>query len=152
MVALFLVAPIVVLSGCSQDQPAPKKDVNKELNGLYQAYLSGGRDDARQSLQAAIHLVQTGEMHPDDEAWGLWLGYARLYALERRAGSNELAQVDLIKARYWYLRVLELSGDTPPKTLASVKKSAAADKVVAFVDEWDKKHTDGKGPRYVHQP
>ena len=63
-----------------------------------------------------------------------------------------MAQVDLIKARYWYLRVRELNGDAPAKTRASVETFAAEDKVVAFVDEWDKKHTDGKGPRYVRQP
>jgi len=153
-VVLPFVLLLMVLTGCDPERIA-RDNLAKQTSNLYHVYLNGGRDEARHSLQDAIRLIEDTQVSPPfrkGQAASLFLGYARLYALERRAGSNDMAQVYLVKARYWCLRQDELDGDNAAGCNAYLAKFAAEDKLMDFIDKWDKGANNGKGPRYIQSP
>jgi hypothetical protein len=127
----------------------------RQTSRLAEGYFAGGRDEARRSTEEANRLVESAKLLPqyqEGQAFTLFLGYARLYALERRAGSNDVAEAAITKARYWCLRSAELHGDTPVECIAYVDEFADEEKLMAFIDKWDKNANHGDEPKYIHQP
>ena len=127
----------------------------KEEARLGDTYFTGGREDARRSIQEYARLLEGTSLLPqyqEGQAFVLFLSYARLYALERRAGNNDTAHIALIRARYWFLRSDELHGHSAAECAARVEKFASEDTLIGFIDEWDKKANHGTEPRYIHQP
>lgn len=150
-ILLFISCFAVLLAGCSQRAQPQPQDVAAECDRLYQVYLNGGQDEARLSLLDAIHVIESAKLSPKAEAHGLWLGYGRLFVLEKRAGSNDVAMAALEKARYWCLRKAEISGDPPAEARAYAEKFACEDGLTAFIDKWDENHTAGRGARYIQR-
>jgi hypothetical protein len=136
-----------VFVGCERQTAGVDQDVASRSDTLYQEYLEGSLEQARQSLLATVEVVE--RLRPSGRASCLLFTYARLYALEKRAGNDALADAYLLKARYWYLCDRELGGETPEDAAKAVA-TFTAEKCVAFVDKWDKGHTNGKGPRYAN--
>src|SRR5579863_443098 len=152
--ALISMLALLVFAGCDPEQIA-RDNLLKQTDSLYRVYINGGRDEARRSLQEAVRLIENTPVSPPfqkGQAWSLFLGYARLYALEHRAGSNDMAQIYFVKARYWCLREEELDGDSPSGCNAYLAKFATEDKMLEFIDKWDKGANNGKGPRYIQSP
>lgn len=144
----FFVA--MILLGCRSVQVDPAEAAAKQSDKLYQVYLTGSRDQAIWSLEETIRVTENANLEPSGKANTLSITYARLYVLERRAGNGGLAEAALVRARYWFLREHELSGDSEEQAGAAVR-SFTADKCMDFVDKLDKEHTDGVGPRYAQQ-
>jgi hypothetical protein len=120
----------------------------KRLDELYSSYLAGSVTEAKNALDEAIGLLEASAFpKPGSQAHGLWLGYGRLHVLARHSGSPVLADAYLLKARYWYLRKLELSGESTETAMVTVN-AFTSDKCVQIVKKWDLKHSGGKGPRY----
>jgi hypothetical protein len=151
-IVAILVLVLATEAGCGSNQNAQRKEFDEKCRNVYQGYLHGGRNEARQSLLELIPMIENSNLPPDTKAPLLYLQFARLYALERRAGSNDLAQVALIKARYWRLRTAELDRHTPAEAVAEVERTAAEDKLMAGIDKWDKDSNGGKSPSYIQQP
>jgi hypothetical protein len=144
----------VMLTGCDFNR-IPKSNLEKQTSGFYEIYFNGGRDDARRSIQEANRLIEEAklaEQQREGQAFALFIGYARLYSLERKSHNDDMAQLDLIKARYWALRSEELHGDTPAECNAYVAKFASDDNLVTFIDKWDRDANNGKSPKYTQSP
>jgi len=152
-VILTLLLAIAVTNGCDPED-ARRRDFGRQTEELYQIYLNGGRDEARRSMVEANRLVEEVKLSDFEphRAAVLLLGYGRLYALDYRAGSNDMAQADLIKARYWALRSSELSGDTPGESEEYVEKFTGGNRLIEFVDSWEKNANHGREPRYIQHP
>lgn len=152
---LFIIGILIVaLSGCDNDQ-ASRDKLGKQTSRLFQIYLNGGRADARRAAQEAIRLIENTRFPTsmgEQQAFAVFLGYARLYAIDRRASSNNLAQIDLVKARYWGLRTQELHGDSPQGCLTYISKVATEDTLMDYIDGWDKGANEGKPPKYIASP
>ncbi len=148
-----LISVLAVFSGCDREE-ARRRDLGRQTAALYEIYMHAGRDTARRSIVEANHLVEGVKLSNFEErrAFALFLGYGRLYALDQRAGSNDLAQLDLTKARYWALRSRELAGDAPGESAKYLEKFANGDRLLVFIDDWEKKANDGKEPSYVQRP
>lgn len=127
------------------------QEVRTQLDRLYTRYLNGDREEAKRSMQEAVAMIQSSKLGAEFERFesaSLFLAYARLYVLEKRAGNGELAEADVVKARYWYLRKDELSGKSVEEASAAVAEFTP-ERCMAFVDEWDRGCTDGLGPKYA---
>jgi len=122
--------------------------LNERLHTLYHAYLNGDREQARASLHQGISLIEQAEVPPRVKAHSLWLGYARLYALASDDSNAEVSALYLLKAQYWCVREAELLGVSETEA-AEVLNTFGPERMVEIVTQWDKKHTDGKGPAYA---
>ena len=152
--ALISVLAFFVFAGCDREQIV-RDNLLKQTDDLYRVYLTGGREEARRSLQEAVRLIENTSVSPPfqkGQAGALFLSYARLYALERRAGSNDMAQIYFTKARYWCLRQDELDGDSPSGCNAYLAKFATEDRMTDFIDKWDTGANNGNRPRYIQSP
>jgi len=149
----LLLLVLAILSGCASEE-ARRRELGKQTDELYAAYLDGGRDEARRSIVQANRLVEEASISHFEEnrAFALFLGYGRLYALDHRAGNNELAELDLIKARYWALRSSEAHGDTPTEVAKYVDRFATSDRLLEFIDTWERKANHGREPKYIQHP
>jgi hypothetical protein len=145
----FCILVAITLLGCRSVKVDPAEEAVKQSDALYQVYLTGSRDQARGSLEETIRVIENANLKPWAKANTLYITYARIYVLERRTGTEALAEAALVRARYWFLRKHELSGESEEQAGAAVR-SMTADKCMDFVDKWDKEHTDGVGPRYAH--
>jgi hypothetical protein len=151
---LYIAFMLLVLPGCDSDQTV-RDNLMKQTSSLYGVYLAGTQDEARRSIQEANRLIENAKLSPQfeqDRAYALFLGYARLYSLERGAGNNNVAQAGFIKARYWCLRSSELHGDSPSDCITYVEKFATEEKLLAFIKKWDRDTNHGKDPRYIQSP
>ena len=79
---------------------------------------------------------------------GLWLSYARLHVLETHSGNASLAGTHLLQARYWYLKKLELSGESTDVALESVTAFTAT-QCKEIVRRFDEKNSNGRGAAYL---
>jgi hypothetical protein len=83
-------------------------------------------------------MVKLGEttqkLDPNVQANALLRGYSWLYALEKRAGNQDLAELYFAKARYWIIRLHELSGESDSDISARLK-TFTGEKCIADVDE-----------------
>ncbi len=121
-----------------------------QTHQLFAGYLEGDVDRARQSLDKRIQLFESSKaLEPCGQAGILFLEYSRLYALEKRAGTDAKAESALIKARYWALRNLELK-EVPTNEAITKIRSYSTDKILEMVDEFDKEPSHGMGPKYAH--
>jgi hypothetical protein len=101
-VTLLLALALAAFTGCCSSEQARRQELGLKTGALYDIYLNGGRDQARQSIVQANRLIEEVKLpnFEEDRAFVLFLGYGRLYSIDYRAGSNDLAQADIIKARY----------------------------------------------------
>jgi hypothetical protein len=159
----MLILPVLIaLSGSCGCQPEEQDNLkaareandsimalNEKLGEMYHAYLAGNREEARQNIEQAVSVIENSNAPLLVKAHDQWLGYSRLYVLQRRSGNEILAEASLLKARYWLLRKHELAGTNSEKAARAVFQWFTADKCVEIVDQWDKAHTQGKGPNYA---
>ena len=132
----------------SQEQAL--SNLKRQANGYYDEYLAGDYNQAKLSLERSVKLADKLEFVPHYQAGHLFFCYARLYVLERRTGNDALAEAALVKARYWSLREREL-GNVPDEEGGAFAKSESGDRIVEFIDKWDRDHTDGKGANYIRR-
>jgi hypothetical protein len=159
VVSILLSMFLIPLSSAQKTKPQAQPVIDgeeysrviDECDRLCLNYLKGDIDHARESLQSAIRLAEHDVWlpRPDYQAQVLWLDYARLCALERRAGNDVLAEGYLVKARYWQLRMAELKGDSIEAAANYVVKQFPVEKVMALVEKADNANTDGRGPAYI---
>jgi len=140
----------MTLVGCRSVQVDPAEEAVKQSDQLYQVYLTGDLGRARGSLEETIGVIESANLKPERKANMLFFAYARLYVLERRTSTGAVAEAALVKARYWFLRKHELSGETEAQAGAAVQ-AMTADKCMDSVDKWDRQRTDGVGPRYTQE-
>lgn len=126
----------------------PDQAVLREFDIRYRAYLDGNLNQARQSLESTLLLIEKSHLDPAAQAHCFCFTFGRLYVLELRAGRSNIADALLVKVRYWYLIHKELDGATKDEAAHSLK-TYTGEKCSAFVDKWDRDHTDGKGPNYL---
>lgn len=125
--------------------------LNEKLNDLWHVYLTEDRETARHSLEEMISVIETADVSPRHHAHSLWLAYCRLYVLEASGGNDAVADAYLLKARYWLLRKAELAGASTQGAADDLRTFDGA-RLRDIVQEWDKRYTDGKGPRYARSP
>jgi hypothetical protein len=150
---LFPALVIVVAAGCTSER-ARREDLGSRTDSLYEDYMNGNRTEARRSIVEANRLVEQVKLSnfEQDRATFLFLNYGRLYSIDHRAGSNDLAQADLIKARYWCLRSSELNRDAPDESIRHVEKFTKPEKLLDVIDQFELTANHGKQPRYIDHP
>ena len=121
--------------------------VVKEIEPLEQTYLNGSAGAARESLVKEIGIIENSGL-PNAQMIIARLPCCRLYVLDKRLGSPKLAEASLVKARYWYLRDLEI-GSNQDAQVAKDLLEFTPDEVEKLVDDWDKSATGGRGPTYL---
>jgi len=139
---------LVTFEGCGSGQKSGK-DPTEAFDRVYDSYLNGNANEARSSLQEALHLLdQTGS--PQGQAFGLFLTYSRLYALEAREGQPDIAEAYFIKARYWFVRNAEI-GNGLEQEIGKKIRAFTTNACVAMVDDWDREHSSGRGAKYLQK-
>lgn len=86
-----------MLLGCQVSRVDPSVEFTKQADVLYQSYLQGDRNQARRSLEETIQLAGKSNLKPTGEADCLCFTYARLYALEKKNGTQSLAEAALVQ-------------------------------------------------------
>jgi hypothetical protein len=125
LLAIFAAALFV---GCESKQPTPKsreiprESALMEIDRCYSNYVNGTVDIARTNLLAAANYLEKSSCFEEaDRATMLWLEYSRLTVLENKVGNPDLAEVYLMKAKFWDLRNSELLGKSPKVMIDSMK-------------------------------
>jgi len=149
VIAVLLSGCIAALGmvGCGSGNIVPPPDPTPAVDRLYETYLDGSVDQARNALQEAAKLIdQIPSAH--GRARGLYLVYARLYALELRENQPDLAELYLVKAKYWFIRGSEI-GNRSEEEVSAALKALTTNACIEFVDDWDKRHSNGRGANYL---
>jgi hypothetical protein len=155
VIASFLI--IVLLSGCKNEKLEAKNDRDEkthQIDVLYDEYLTGDIDHARQSVLKAIDILEkVTSFYEGGRAQGLCLGYSRLYCIEKYAGNDNSAYLAFIKAKYWLAmkQELDLYGHDSIKEKAKNVKEFTPELCEEYITKWDNAHTDGKGPVYIQK-
>ena len=143
---------MVVLSGCDPirlyREHAEFDRVDAEVGVLNDRYRKGDAAEARQSLLKVEQILN--QVHTKSLAFiGHHLNYSRLYALERAVGSEDLANMYLLKLEYWIILELEARG-IPPENVAFNFRGMTGDGAVRFIRGWDRDVNGGKDPEYLN--
>ena len=153
MKPFVLVAMVLILCGCRStrsERVAAENAFQKRATQLYSAYLVADLAHARLDLQDLVQLGETAQnLGPFVQATHLLRAYGLLYALEKRAGNPDLAELYLAKAKYWVIRQRELGGESD-SDISTRLNTFTGEKCIADVDSWDKGASDGKGAHYIH--
>jgi hypothetical protein len=108
--------------------------------------MKGDAAEARRSLLKAEQVLN--QVHTKSLAFiGHRLNYSRLYALERAVGNEDLANIYLVKLKYWIIPELEARG-IPPENVAFNFRGVSGDGAVRFIRDWDR-GVDGRDPEYL---
>jgi hypothetical protein len=147
------VAVTILLGGCASTD-SKKLELNQDAERLYRAYLEDNVNEARQNLQQILDLFQSPKaevLARDARAHTLYVSYARLYLLEKRAGRKDNAEAALVKARYWGLESYELSEDgwKTRVPLGEFMSATGPDRIAEMIDKLDKTASSGRGPKYA---
>jgi hypothetical protein len=137
------------LCSCNPNQTT-NQNLEEKTADLYRIYLNGSRDDAYRSTHQAISLIENAKFSPSIQEQQTFAIF--LYSLDRFCGSNDLSDLDLIKARYWAVRSEELHGDSPAECNTYLEKFATGDHLFAFIKKWDKDANNGRDPTYMRPP
>src|SRR5438128_1793232 len=105
----LLIVLFTTLVGCRHKSSTATDDIENQFANLYTKYLTGSVDQARESLQQTIALADKADLAAPARAKALWITYARMFALERYSKNDPAADLCFVKARYWFLRRLELA-------------------------------------------
>src|SRR4051812_2775549 len=81
----------VAIQGCDFKLKDPLGASPQVYNRLYASYLNGDTNVARGALKETVQLLQNNRS-AHGQAFGLFLAYSRLYALEARVGDPDLAE------------------------------------------------------------
>ena len=146
MIATFSIAIVMICCGCHSVTNVKESSVERKLDLLYHAYLRGNYDQASQSMLDYLGVVPTIKT-PHGRAYNYVFAYSRLYSIEASVGNNGLADLYLIKLRYWSITASETADIGRNEIIESVK-SLTSSNYVAFVDEWDKAHNGGRQANY----
>jgi len=123
----------------------------EKLDVLYDDYLKGDIEHARQSMREAEQILNDmkgGMGSVGGRAHGLMLVYARLYCIESKAGNSNEAYINHVKSKYWFLIRLELEG-VSKREIKSTIESFTEERCREIVTKFDKARVSGKGPRYL---
>jgi len=126
----------------------PELDVTSQLNPLTDGYLKSNPGEAREYLVKSIRLIQESKLTDWQIMSASKLPYARLYVLDKRMGNPVLADADLVKAKYCYVRALE-GGQNSDIEAARALAEMTSEAFEKMVDEFDKARTGGEGPVYA---
>ena len=149
--AIAILLLLVTSAGCASKHSLQTR-VLRQSDKLYVEYAAGDINQARRSLEKLNEFFQspaTDILEPSGHAGINYFNYARLYALERRVGSESGAEIALIKARYWNVRRNELSGSLT--NLEEMRQFNAPEKITEVADRLDRAATGGKGPNYIQK-
>jgi len=154
MVVFIYLLVFSLTYGCSDKQsPIAEsqriKNFELQCNVIFDGYLHGDLDQARESLNKVIHMRQTNSVtYAAGKAESLGLEYARLYVLEMRTHNIAAAEAALIRYRYWILTRDELNGLSIDQTIDRFNK-LTFDDFVLVVNKYDKDPNTGELPRYL---
>ena len=136
------------------------KRFHDENDKLYQEYITSDLAQARKALEKMAEHT-SAEIRVSGPAIGvdfglyhvLFIDYARLYALEKRAGNEDMAEAWLIKARYWLLLKLEQAGTMSIQDrMDGFRRVGDADHLLHAVTVLDTgADGEGKGPKYLQE-
>jgi len=140
--------------GCSSKASrlaAREEEINKfkrEESQLFNQYLFGDLEQARQSLKQTIqHIEKSNALDEDHRAGGLALMYYRLFVLEKRAGHDADAEIALVKARFWQVKNCELNNLTNDEIVIRITIDAAT--AEKNVNDFDEGGNNGNKPKYL---
>jgi hypothetical protein len=158
VVAMAGLVAMVLGVGCRDEKTEKKKDRDENaqhLDVLYQEYLTGDIDNARQSISKSIDILgKVTSFNEGGRAWALCFNYCRLYCIEEYAGNENAAYLAFIKAKYWFAIERELSiketRSTMEENIQKIKKFTTKE-CTEYVEKWDNAHTNGKGPVYARK-
>lgn len=139
----------VTVGGCSSKQATPAVNITDAVERLYETYLNGSGGEARKALHETLRLDEQIKS-PHGRASAFAWTYSRLHALEMREGHPDIAEVHLIKARYWFVCDAEL-GKRSEADIAATMRAFTPDACITMVDNWDKKHSNGMGAKYMQK-
>ena len=143
---------VMLLAGCDfRSNRGTQQDAILDKSESYnRCYLEGNLEDARRCLNKnALLLEQSTVLEPIGRAGLLTLTYARLFVLEKKAGNEALAEENLIKLKFWFLRRAELEGGSLDSTVKTMGELTTSDQLITFVDDIDKKHHNGSPASYL---
>ena len=149
LLTALLSACVAGVVGCGSGNIMQPADPTPAVDRLYETYLNGSVDQARDALQEAAKLI---DQIPSDRgrARGLYLVYARLYALEARENRPDLAEIYLVKIKYWLVRGAEI-GNKSVEEISTTLKALTTNACIEFVDDWDKRNSNGRGANYLQK-
>jgi hypothetical protein len=153
VVGAFLCIAIMAVAACHTDAVHRQNQLQKELlqktQKMHETYLTGGLDDARQSLRETIRVMEESEgISPSFRAANLFVECSRLYVLEESSGNETAAKAAFVEVRYWYLQQHELNGDSPLKAMDALEAFSTNDVVQMIKHE---NSARGKAPNWENK-
>jgi len=126
---------------------AREEAMSAEFGRLYRQYLSGDPEEARASLEKIIEEVTSADISDYGKADYLRLAYERLFVLDSRLGNQDAADIYLLKAKYWTVRMSEELNERPDRIAATIGVETA--EYLSDIERVDKGATNGRGPAYL---
>jgi hypothetical protein len=149
-----LVEVSILMSGCSLNgsTSATGADQIKAFDlvesQLLSNYMNGSVEQARQSLMQDIQNLKTSNiLDAHAQSGRLCIGYARLFALEKRRKNDADAESTLLLAEFWRARNVELSAATNDVVVLYVMSNTPQE-IMKYVDTLDA-GIKRAGPRYI---
>ena len=152
ILALFLAMNFLLGCSAKHSKIVPSEDEMKafynEEEKLSVPYWTGNVDQARQSLNQTIQLIkQSNGLSFSAQAGFLYIEYARLYVLEKRAGNKADAELALSKAKFWRIRNLNPSEALDDSAIVKIM-SDTPELMVKYIDVLDAGDS-GNRPKYL---
>jgi len=144
-------ASALLFTGCQRKKTVfeQQREVIVRSEALCQKYLKGDLEHARQSLKANAELLEGATiLEPVGRSQLLAKSYYRACVLEKRAGNETNAEVNLIKAKYWKVRNAELMGYSASEIMESINRDTP-EGVCQYIDGFDRRLNDGNTAKYV---
>lgn len=137
---------LLLFVGCT---PTPRDwwPVNavETLDQLYRRHLTEEPERARATLKECITFIESVRAHGRSHV--LWLGYARLFALETAAGNHsEASRYFSLSAQAYHDKLLS-EGESPEEVSAALAKFTPT-WCLELVWRCDDNPTQGRGPKY----
>jgi hypothetical protein len=123
----------------------------KEQDDLYESYLHADAYHARRILEQKIHLNESQTTLAQagfQFEFSYYIDYCRLYVLDKRIGMENNAELDFIKAKYWFIKSGERIG-MPITQLGEEVRVATPEHIMEMISKQDKMNNNGKDPEYI---
>lgn len=146
--AMFVYVALVSAAICGE-----KAELVQHLDALYDQYLTGDIESARQSMIEAATLLEekaddVSEFDERGRLHALVLVYSRLYCVAIADGARYDALIAYEKARYWRIRLLELKKKSAREIVEEIRTFNELE-FMTFSLRFDSKATHGRGPIYA---
>ena len=136
-----LIISACMVSCTHSNAPAWSDETLDELDREYTNYLTSDIPEAREALRRSLKIIKRRDPQTHGYAHSNWITYARLHALEHRAGNHDIALLYFHHAKYWYMRRYE-DREWAPVDITERLIEYTPSTNIKMMQEWDDKYRE----------